>query len=248
MSSDNRKTLVLFDIDGTLTPSRCKATPEMLQILKELREKCVVGIVGGSDLPKQYDQLGDNVLDLVDYSFSENGLVAYKGREKIGEASIRDQYTQEQFNRFINWCLHYIADLDIPVKSGTFIETRTGMVNVSPIGRNCTYQQRLQFYELDKQKGIRHKMVEDMKKEFPEMNLQFSIGGQISIDVFPVGWTKVYCLKFVEDKFDDIHFFGDMTAEGGNDYEIFSDKRVKGHTVRNPEDTIAQVKEIFLKP
>ena len=34
--------------------------------------------------------------------------------------------------------------------------------------------------------------------------------------------------------------------EGGNDYEIFNDKRVTGHTVKNPEDTIEQVKKIFL--
>ena len=33
--------------------------------------------------------------------------------------------------------LHYIADLDIPIKRGTFIEFRNGMINVSPIGRNA---------------------------------------------------------------------------------------------------------------
>jgi hypothetical protein len=32
----------------------------------------------------------------------------------------------------------YISDLDIPVMRGTFIEFRNGMLNVSPIGRNCS--------------------------------------------------------------------------------------------------------------
>lgn len=42
-----------------------------------------------------------------------------------------------------------------------------------------------------------------------------------------------------------MHFFGDKTFEGGNDYEIFTDSRVIGHTVENPEDTLKKIKEIF---
>ena len=38
--------------------------------------------------------------------------------------------------------------------------------------------------------------------------LTFSIGGQISFDVFPTGWDKTYSLKFLEE-FDEVHFFGD---------------------------------------
>lgn len=241
-----KKVLVLFDIDGTLTPSRLQASPEMHKMLQDLRKVCTIGVVGGSDYPKQQDQLGENVLDLVDYSFSENGLVAYKGREKIGETAIRDKFTTEQQRKFINWTLRYIADMDIPVKTGTFIELRTGMYNICPIGRNCTQEQRIEFWNLDKEKGFRKKMCEDMAKEFPEMNLQYSIGGQISFDVFPQGWTKVYCLRYVEGQYDEIHFFGDMTMEGGNDYEIFNDPRVIGHTTTSPEHTIQQCTELFL--
>lgn len=54
-------------------------------MLKKLRERIVVGIVGGSDLPKQKEQMGENIVHEVDYSFSENGLVAYKQGELIGK-------------------------------------------------------------------------------------------------------------------------------------------------------------------
>jgi len=40
-------------------------------------------------------------------------------------------------------------------------------------------------------------MVSAMRKEFADFNLTFSIGGQISFDVFPNGWDKTYCLKFL---------------------------------------------------
>ena len=46
--------------------------------------------------------------------------------------------------------------------------------------------------------------------------------------------------------YDEIHFFGDRTAEGGNDYHLYVDPRVKGHSVKNPEDTIKQLTEIEL--
>ena len=72
------------------------------------------------------------------------------------------------------------------------------------------------------------------------------MGGQISIDCFPKGWDKTYCLQFVEkDGFDQIHFFGDKTSPGGNDHEIFEDARTVGHTVTGPDDTMEQVKQVL---
>ncbi len=81
----------------------------------------------------------------------------------------------------------------------------------------------------------------------PQFKINFAIGGQISFDVFPIGWDKTYCLRYLENDFDEIHFFGDKTYEGGNDYEIFEDKRTVAHTVKDPEDTMRQLKELFFK-
>jgi phosphomannomutase len=94
--------------------------------------------------------------------------------------------------------------------------------------------------------------------------LTYSIGGQISFDVFPNGWDKTFALKHVEDEgFEEIHFFGDKThkagtsclaiagpltqRQGGNDYEIYSDSRTTGHTVKSPADTMRILNELFLK-
>jgi phosphomannomutase len=64
-----------------------------------------------------------------------------------------------------------------------------------------------------------------------------SIGGQISIDVFPTGWNKTYCLDLFQAQYSYIHFFGDRIFSGGNDYEIANDKRVIAHSVSCPNDT-----------
>lgn len=121
------------------------------------------------------------------------------------------------------------------------------MINVSPIGRNASIQERHDFEAYDKVHNVRTDMVKALKRQFPDLAVTYSIGGQISFDVFPTGWDKTYCLKHIEaDGWKNIHFFGDKTYNGGNDYEIYTDKRVIGHSVTGPADTLAQVTELFL--
>jgi len=54
-----------------------------------------------------------------------------------------------------------------------------------PIGRNCSQQERDEFEVFDKGAGVREKMVKVLQAQFEEYDLTFSIGGQISFDVFP---------------------------------------------------------------
>ena len=57
----------------------------MIELLKELKKKCVIGYVGGSDLAKQKEQLGeDAATHLFDFGFSENGATAFKNGKQIG--------------------------------------------------------------------------------------------------------------------------------------------------------------------
>merc|ERR1711990_590988 len=121
------------------------------------------------------------------------------------------------------------------------------MLNVSPIGRNCSRAERNAYEKYDLEHDVRKNMVEALKTEFADLHLKYSIGGQISFDVFPEGWDKTYCLRFVEE-FDEIHFFGDKTAPGGNDHEIYELARTIGHAVTQPADTIRILDELWPVP
>jgi phosphomannomutase len=246
MTGQKEDILVLFDVDGTLTTARQKAKPEMEDLLhNKLKKKATIGLVSGSDLVKVSEQMGENCVAKFDYVFPENGLVAYHKGSLIAKESIAAFMGEEKVQIFLNFCLGYMSKLELPVKRGNFIEFRSGLINICPPGRSVTQEQRDQFGALDNDKKIRRAFVEALNKEFPDFGLYFAIGGQISIDAFPIGWDKRFCLQFVEDKYKEIHFFGDRTAEGGNDYHIYSDPRTIGHDVTSPEDTMEQLTKLF---
>lgn len=113
---------------------------------------------------------------------------------------------------------------------------------------------------------IRETMVKALQERFPDYGLKYSIGGQISFDVFPLGWDKTYCLRYISQvtrneinmdlskvnnpemysNFENIYFFGDKTYPGGNDYEISIHPIVTSQTVTNPRDTLKFCTERFL--
>ena len=116
--------LALFDVDGTLTIPRGEITPDMMAFMEKLSHKITVGIVGGSDLPKQEEQLGEGVARKFPWNFSQNGLVAYKNGELLEIQTISKHLGEDNVKRLVNWVLKYMSELDIPIKRGTFFEFR----------------------------------------------------------------------------------------------------------------------------
>jgi phosphomannomutase len=70
----------------------------------------------GSDLPKQEEQLGEGIVNVFPYNFSQNGLVAYKNGELLNVQTISQHIGEDNVKRIVNWTLKYIAALDIPIK------------------------------------------------------------------------------------------------------------------------------------
>ncbi|EDV97399.1 phosphomannomutase [Drosophila grimshawi] len=241
--------LLLFDVDGTLTMPRSIVKPEFEEFFyTKVKPRATIGIVGGSDLEKMFEQLnGKKILNEFDLIFPENGLVQIDGGKEVGKQNIIKHLGEKTLQRFINYVLRYLSEVELPIKRGTFIEFRNGMMNVCPIGRQCTREERNMFAAYDAEHQIRSKMIAKLKEEFADIDLTYSIGGQISFDVFPHGWDKTFCLRYIEAhyKYKEIHFFGDKTDPGGNDYEIYRDSRLKGHKVNTPDDTMRILTELL---
>lgn len=242
--------LLLFDVDGTLTLPRSSIEPAFEKFLYEkVKPLATIGIVGGSDIEKMFEQLnGDGVLQQFDYVFPQNGLVQIERGVEVGKESLQNHLGEEKLQKFINFVLRYLSELHLPFKRGTFLEFRSGMMNVCPIGRQCSREERNFFNKYDEEHHVRAKMIKTLEKQFTDLDFKYSIGGQISFDVFPRGWDKTFALRHVTKpgkNYKEIHFFGDKTFEGGNDYEIYMDQRTIGHHVDTPADTQRILSELL---
>jgi phosphomannomutase len=56
------------------------------------------------------------VVDIFDYCFAENGLTAFRLGEALPSNSFIKWLGEEKYKRMAKFIMHYIADLDIPIK------------------------------------------------------------------------------------------------------------------------------------
>lgn len=247
ISENIKPRLLLFDVDGTLAKSTFSISEELKNTLLQLKDNYVLGIVGGSSLGTIKSQLGKDIFDVFKYVCTESGLVSYCDSELICQKNIIEKLGENKLQEIVNFCLKYIADLDLPIKRGTFIDFRQTMLYVTPSGRigKGTIEDRSLFEEYDKVHNIRNKMINAIRSEFGEY-VNSTLGGQIGISIHPHKWDKTYCLKVVDiNLYSEIHFFGDRTEKNGNDYPLYSHELVVGHSVKNPEETLEKLLKLL---
>ena len=100
-------------------------------------------------------------------------------------------------------------------KYSLHIDQRIGLINFSTIGRECPKEARERYFNWDKEKNERKMICEKIEENFPL--LEASVGGEISIDIYPKGKNKSQVL---DEIYGPVVFFGDRCEKGGNDYPI----------------------------
>lgn len=204
----------IFDVDGTLTPPRQRMTEDMVFTFLEFSKNNSYYLLTGSDKPKLIEQMPHSILSrscgyftCMGNEFYENNKLVYKNEFKC-PISLK------------NYLLNLKIDSQCPNKKKDYLEERTGMVNFSTLGRSASKEERDEYEEWDSKYEERRSIVKILQSKFPE--LEFKIGGQISIDIFPLGKDKSYALKYLEKsksiKVEDMVYFGDKCTEQGNDY------------------------------
>ena len=206
--------IYVFDVDGTLTPSRKPMNFEFEEFFYKWSKDKKYYLVSGSDLKKIKEQIGHLYLDRAQGIFAcsgnryyKNNILQYENKFKISK----------KLNKLLGTIL---SNSRYPYRYGNHIEDRGSMVNFSIVGRNCTQEQRDEYFKWDNKKGERQIIVNAIKEKFPDLDA--SIGGQISVDIVPKGNDKSQVLKYIQENHleSQIIFIGDRTMEGGNDYPL----------------------------
>ena len=207
------KVKYIFDVDGTLTPSRQKIDSEFLNFLLNFAKQNDVYLVTGSDRPKTIEQIGKELYFECQRVYNCSGSDVYEKDVLI----YRDEWTLP-FNaeEFLIDELHHSK---FPVRTGNHIEKRPGGVNFSVLGRGSEVilEEREEYVKWDINTGERKDIAERFKKRFPEIGCQ--IGGQTGLDISPLGCDKSQILRDFKP-IDFIYFFGDKLKEGENDYPL----------------------------
>lgn len=232
------KKIVLFDMDGTLTPPRQALDTSLLKTLKDISNYAELGIVSGSDISYIMEQckslFTSDRLKLKTHILPCNGTKycappSYHDKDfKITISHfMRDKIGDNNFHRLmkiiIDYQNHIVSHYDIPL-TGHFISYRGSMINWCPIGRNATKQDREVFVNFDRTNGFssfRRTILMQLKEEFENSRIPITIklGGDTSFDIFPTGWDKTFALSHFSDY--EVYFLGDRCGDNGNDKEIY---------------------------
>ena len=199
----------LFDVDGTLTPSRLPIDKNFEQFFLNWMKDKNVYLVTGSDKDKTIEQVGEKIWLNVTRAYQSCGNAVYEKGKLIRQSDFK---LDKELRRLL---FTFNAVSEWPYKFDNHIEERIGLVNYSSIGRSCPQNQRDDYYKWDILNGERELFCKMVEKTFPE--LEATIGGEISIDIYPKGQNKAQVLSDLEGP---ITFFGDRCEPGGNDYPL----------------------------
>ena len=232
----NKPLIYVFDVDGTLTPSRGQIDPEFKTWFLEYFTTRPFALVSGSDRPKLLEQLGPEILDAADMVFACSANSIW-----VRDAEVHHS-TWGPGEQVFNFLQDQLNASQAPEFTGNHMEVRTGLLNFSTIGRDCTQEQRNRYFAWDQESGERRSICEQLMQTFP--NLTAEVGGEISIDIYPVGLDKRQVTQYLKSY--NIYFFGDGIKPGRNDWSLA--QALTGESlpfpVNNYTDTWNQLKEL----
>jgi phosphomannomutase len=202
----------IFDVDGTLTPARQKIDPEFESWFYNFCQSNDVYLVTGSDRQKTLEQIGFRIYDACLGVYQCNGNEHWYRNRRVKTNGWKPTY---ELMHYLKTKLHHSK---YPFKTDTHVDQRTGMLNFSTVGRAANQKQRDAYYEWDLKHKEREHIADEINRKFKDLNA--TIGGQISIDIYPKGCDKAQIINDFKDIYSNIYFYGDKTEYGGNDYSI----------------------------
>ena len=216
----------IFDVDGTLTPSRQQIDSNFWAWFLNFCKSNDVYLVTGSDRQKTLDQITEIVYNNCTRVYNCSGSDVYERDRNV----YRDDWElPDDVKRFLLDELDYSS---FPLRNGLHIERRPGGVNFSILGRGDGYG-REEYVRWDKETNERSDIADRLKNQFPDLEVQ--IGGQTGLDLGAPGSNKGQIIRDFNEG-DELHFYGDMMEVGQNDYPLAQIVERRGGCVYNVED------------
>jgi phosphomannomutase len=234
------KTLIVFDLDGTLAKSKAPLDDEMAKLFERLLAVVRVAIISGGDFAQFQTQVighlpaGSNLANLSILPTSGTKFFEYRdgwqklysddlsdGDKKKIEDALERAVAQSGFQPAQHW--------------GERIEDRGTQITYSALGQQAPLEEKSKW---DPDFAKRKQIKAVLDKALPDFSVR--LGGTTSIDVTRPGVDKGYGIRKLRDVLGipiaQMLFIGDAIFPGGNDYPAFQ-AGAESIEVRDPDET-----------
>jgi hypothetical protein len=242
------RSLIVFDLDGTLAESKAPLDAEMADLLARLMEVVKVAVISGGAWTQFEQQVlahlpGDERLKNLSmlptcgtkfYRFDGTWKLLYSedfskaDRDKI-IAALNQALDKSGFRADKHW--------------GDLIEDRGSQITLSALGQAAPLAEKKQW---DPDFKKRKKIQELLRPSLPDLSI--NLGGATSIDITRRGIDKAYGIGKLRDTLGipikDMMFVGDAIFPGGNDYPA-KQAGVLSVEVRDPNETKRVIETII---
>jgi phosphomannomutase len=242
------KRLFVFDLDGTLAPSKSSLGPEVAALLHDLLGVMKVAVISGGDWTQFHDQLLVNLP--VDERLSELSLLPTCGTQfyqYIGHWSkVYSEDLSDDERAKIIAALQQALDESGERASKTWgeaIEDRGSQITLSVLGQQAPLAEKAAW---DPDFTKRQKITAILEPLIPDFAI--NLGGTTSIDITKPGIDKAYGIRKLRDHLNirliDMLFAGDAIFPGGNDYPA-QEAGVDSILVRDPSETARVIQTVL---
>ena len=234
------KTLIVFDLDGTLAESKAPLDAEMSALLHDLLGIVNVAVISGGDWPQFEKQLLSNLPQderLMKLSLLPTcGTKFYKYVREWRKIYSED-FTADDKRNIVRALQQAIESAGFKADKvwGQVIEDRGSQITFSALGQQAPLESKKRW---DPDFAKRKKLKALLDELIPAYSVR--LGGTTSIDVTKPGIDKGYGIGKLRDTLgvpiQEMLFIGDALFPGGNDYPA-EEAGVESIQVRDPNET-----------
>lgn len=255
-----QKQLIVFDLDGTLAPSKSSADREMSALILKLLEKKKMAVIGGGKYSQFQEELlnhmprrDERLRDLFLFPTTSNAFYRYHNGWKNIYAHTLTHDEKLKIRKAMRETLKEIGYVPPDKIYGVTLEDRISQMSFSPLGQDVVAKlgnRGIRMKEAWKKKNdpLRFKIAKLLTKRLPKLEVR--VGGLTTIDITRKGIDKAYGVrqikKVLKISIRDMVFIGDALYPGGNDYAARK-TGIDCIVVRGPEDTKRIIRRIIAK-
>ncbi|HTC47749.1 MAG TPA: HAD-IIB family hydrolase [Candidatus Aquilonibacter sp.] len=235
------KTLIVFDLDGTLAGSKSPLNSEMSGLLHDLLLIVKVAVISGGDWPQFEEQLLSNFpqderlknLSLLPTS----GTKFYRYDAGAWTKIYSDDFSSEERDKILSSLKTAIdiAGFKIAKIWGEQVEDRGSQITFSALGQHAPLEEKAKW---DPEVIKRDKIKAILDTFIPEFSVR--TGGSTSVDITKPGVDKGYGIGRLRDLLNisikEMIYIGDALYVGGNDYPA-KEAGVDCVSVKGPQET-----------